>query len=950
LPPAEAIRTLRLADPALASELVAAEPDVADPVAVAWDEMGRMYVAEMGDYPTGPPAGRIKRLEDRDGDGRMDRSLVFADKLTFPTSVLPWSGGVLVAAAPDILFLKDRDGDGRADVRQVLFTGFGEGNQQLRVNGLIWGLDGWVYGANGRSDGAVRRVAPAPAAAPPNPRRADPLANAAVSIRHRDFRFRPDTLQFEATAGFTQFGHGFDDFGRRFLSWNTVHIRHVVLEQSYIERNPALAAPVPTQEISDHGSTSRVFPISETTRRFNAEPPGYFNASCGLTVYRGDALPASYRGSAFMCEPLSNLVHRDVLVPAGATFLARRGEENVEFLASPDRWFRPVNLATGPDGALYVVDFYRALVEHPAFVRDGAPGVDFREGSDRGRIYRIVPKDWRRPAPVDWSAASPEPLARALEHSNGWVRETAARLIVERRERRAIEPLRQIAAVGASAAGRVAALRTLDALGALDESLVLDALHSSDAGVCEHAIQLAEPRLTSTPALARALLGLTDHRHPRIRFQLACTLGAARPEPDVIAALARIARRDCVNPWIALAVLSSLRESAGGFLREFVEPRELPDADTTRFAREAAGLVGARNVDIELANLVHYLASLDGPAGSVWQLAILGGLGEGQRRAGRSLGTWATAPNEPLRTAAAQVAAIEQTALRVAAAESAPPHVRAAAIRVVGSSRAERAHAILAALLDPQHGRDVQLAAVEALSHRPEPAVADTLLAGWSAQTPVVRRAVLDAVFARRDRVGRVVAALDAGRLAPADLDATHAELLLRLADGASRPRVQKLLDRPPAGDRSAVVDAHRAALRLDANAARGADVFLKRCATCHAVQGRGNRVGPDLASVTQRSPDELLADILDPNRSVVPDGINYIVATHDGRIVSGIIAAETATSITLRRAEAAEDTVLRGEIEEMQSTRRSLMPEGLEKELTAQDLADVIAFLRKGA
>ena len=389
---------------------MAAEPDVISPVAIAWDEGGRLFVAEMTDYPAGPTSGRIRLLEDRDGDGRYERVSVFAEGLAFPNGVLPWNGGVLVTAAPDILFLKDTDGDGRADERRVVLTGFGEGNQQLRVNGLTWGRDNWVYGANGRSGGAVRRPSDPP--------------EKAVSIARNDFRFRPATGEVEAVAGFSQFGLPRDDRGDRFPSWNTIPIRHVVIEERALSRNPYLAESSSVASILDPSDGGRVFAISPTQATFNRESTAYFNATCGPTIYRGDALGESYRGNAFFCESLTNLVQRRVLEPAGPTFLARRAEPGKEFLASTDPAFRPVNVATGPDGGplrgrLLSRDG-RASPVRPrgrpqdrrfsTLERTGADLADRAEGAPAG-VRRRTSLTRPRPAPRTWSPSSATPTA-----------------------------------------------------------------------------------------------------------------------------------------------------------------------------------------------------------------------------------------------------------------------------------------------------------------------------------------------------------------------------------------------------------------------------------------------------------------------------------------------------------------------------------------------------------
>ena len=432
--PDEALAKFVLADPELLIELAAAEPDVASPVAIAWDERGRLYVAEMLDYPDATTAGRIRRLEDRDGDGRYERSIVFAEGLPFPNGVMPCYGGVLVTAAPNIWYLRDQDGDGRADERRVVLTGFGEGNTQLRVNGLEWGLDNWIYLANGRSDGEVRAL--------------DDPPSRAVSIRRRDLRFRlrarpgpGTTVQVEAIAGFSQFGLAHDDWGNRFPSWNTIPIRHVVVEQQSLDRNPYLAETSSVASILDGADGGRIFSISPAQARFNRETVAFFNASCGPLIERGGGLPAAYRGNAFVCEPLTNLVHRRALEPVGVTFIARRVERGREFLASSDPVFRPVNLANGPDGALYIVDMCRELVEHPQFVSEGARGaVDFRRWHDRGRIWRIRPKSAARQAgsPDDLSQAGPATLVATLGDPNAWRRMTAQRLLVERHDQDAV--------------------------------------------------------------------------------------------------------------------------------------------------------------------------------------------------------------------------------------------------------------------------------------------------------------------------------------------------------------------------------------------------------------------------------------------------------------------------------------------------------------------------------
>jgi putative membrane-bound dehydrogenase-like protein len=536
LTPEQELATFRLADPELRVELVAAEPDVISPVAITFDARGRMFVAEMMDYPLGPEGGQIRCLEDRDADGRFETATVFASKLSYPNGVLPWNGGVLVTAAPDILFLKDSDGDNRADERRVVLTGFGTGNQQLRVNALFWALDNWVYGANGRSDGTVR----------------------GVSLKGHDFRFRPGTGDFEALAGRSQFGLARDEWGNRFLSWNTIAVRHEVIPQRYLLRQPSFSGIEGIFDITEPGDKGDVFPLTAAPLTFNKESTSHFNALAGLTIYGGDA---------YVGETLRNLVHRRRLVPDGPTFVARRAERGKEFLASTDSWFHPVNFANGPDGALYVVDFYRQWVEHPHYVpeklRDSQA---WRTGAEHGRIWRVVKRRQQSSyANPRLDQAPTTELVEALKHANSWWRDTAQRLLVERAARDAIplltEVLRQANPIPA-----IHALWILEEINALDDKLLAEAIHTR-----EHAVRIAERRGFVPDIKGDA----------RLDLQLILSLGEIK-SIEASNRLAEFAARYSSSPWHKLALASSGRAE---FLP--VNAHSTPRAQTNRIASVA---------------------------------------------------------------------------------------------------------------------------------------------------------------------------------------------------------------------------------------------------------------------------------------------------------------------------------------------------------------------------
>lgn len=585
LAPPEALRSLRLADEALVVELVAAEPDVVSPVALAWDARGRLFVAEMRDYPADASGGAIRLLVDADADGRAESSSVFAEGLSFPSSVLPWRDGVLVTAAPDILFLRDSNDDGRADERRVLFTGLGTGNPQLRANGLTMGLDGWVYAANGRSDGSVR-----PVETPRNGAwtRVDLPAQ---SIRGRDFRFHPDTGAVETLAGRSQFGLGRDDWGNRFLSWNTIPARHEVFPDAFLERNPVTAGHGVLVDILPSGDAGDVHPLAPAPRVFNNESTSHFNALSGLHVFRGTALGEAYRGNVLVGESLRNLVHRRVLAPAGASFLGMRaGPDGREFLASTDPWFHPVGFGTGPDGALYVADFYREFVEHPAWVAtDMRARVDWARGRRHGRIWRVR-KAGPRPTFDGFRGADPASWVRRLDSRDGWERDTAHRLLLERRDRSVLPPLERVALDGVTPEGRVHALRVAQLLGGVPMPVIVKAAGDPHPRVREHAAVVAGLELAAARAevmagretprpsprpLWECLARLARDPDPRVQIAAALAHGAIEDGPRRESSLEALAGSTS-DPWVRLAAASSSSLPRREWLPSPPTPRRMP--------------------------------------------------------------------------------------------------------------------------------------------------------------------------------------------------------------------------------------------------------------------------------------------------------------------------------------------------------------------------------------
>lgn len=666
LPPEEALKTLKL-KPGYEAKLVAQEPLVQDPVFIDWDARGRMWVVEMGDYPFAPgektkdggvgqqkvsdlQAGRVKILQDTDGDGVYDKASLFLDGLTHPTGLALWKGGVFIANIPDIFYAEDTDGDGKCDKRETWFTGFTAGNPQHLVNGFCWGLDGWLYGANGDSGGSITCV----------------KSGKQVDLGTNDFRFDPRTGEFALEGGRSQYGKWRDDFGNWFGNNNSTMGWHYWLPFRHLERHPEMVAKSVRGVLNED---KRVFPASPPVRRFN-------QGSAVNTLTSGcSPLPLRLGGDVetlLVCEPANNLVHREVLNYSCPHITSTRHPEDAEseFIASTDNWFRPSQARTGPDGALYVVDMYRLVLEHPEWIpAEIAKGLDLRGGEDRGRIYRIS----KTGAPKE--SMTVENAADAMASPNGWRRDTAQRLLLERQDTSAIPALQRLLAT-ASPSVRLQAGFTLMQLGGM-----------------------------SADELFSAIQGLT----PQVRAAALAATGA--PRDDVFGAL-----------------------------------------------------------------------------------------------------------EKPL---------LQQT---------------------------------------PQKA----------------PVVADTV--------PVITR---------------------------------HS------------PDRQKVVAQFVAGTAGLVGDAKR-----------GSAVFQKVCMVCHKVRELGVEVGPDLTTVATKPREQLIEAIFDPNRAVEQRNAATQVTKKDKSLLAGQLVSETPGNLTLRLPGGAEMVVLRADIATLKTLPTSLMPEGLESVLTAQDVADVLAFI----
>jgi putative membrane-bound dehydrogenase-like protein len=945
----QALATFRIA-PGYHIERFAEEPDVVSPVAMDIDEDGRIYVVEDRGYPLNSAGkiGRVKLLEDTNDDGMPDRATIFADNLVMPTGVMRWKKGILVTDAPDLLYLEDTNGDGRADVRRVVLTGFAFSNPQHTVNSPMYGLDNWIY---------VARPAPTRAVIYKEQfgdtgheiRFAWQAGVPPLTERVHDIRFRMDPPRMEALSGETQFGQTFDDWGHRFIDSNSNHARHEVIAARYLKRNPDLPVPMAHEEIPDHGAAANVYPITLHPRFEMLSGVGVFTSACGITWYQN---------SLFVAEPVHNLVHRDLLRDAGSTYIARRDREGVEFLASTDAWFRPVNMLPGPDGALYLMDFYRLAIEHPEWMSDKEQKSDnLTKGIDRGRIYRIVPDSGVTPGgpmKVRLSRASDGELAAHLASPHIWYRRTAQRLLLDRQAVGAVPQLEKLFRESPSAVGRLHALWTLEGLGKLQTPLVEAALGDQEAGVRENALILAEPRLKDSPQLTQKVLALAGDSNPKVQFQALSTLGAVR-SPAAADARDKLLLDHAGDKWFQIAALSSSSDDAP---RLFAKAASGGRAD---LLRSICAVLAERRKPAEIETVARKVAGEPGAA-CLEGLArgFRGGKNQASAQTRELLLKMATGDEPATRHASlrllatlglpagAGAAAALKRASALAGDEQANGDARGDAVELLAIGGVHTDPAFLEKLMGPREPEPVQLAAVRALGRVRGDEPARFLLASWRGMSPKVRAEAADAMVAEAARARMLAQALDRGEVQPWTLAVRQRNRLIMNNDPEIRAIARRLLGQSPA-DRQPVVDRYMAAIDRKADAARGKEVFKSICAKCHRLRGQGKNMGPDLGTVTHKPKPVLLEDILIPSQSIAQGYESYVVEVSGAATLDGVLGEQSANTITLRHEDGKEDVIQRKDIKEMYATNLSAMPGDLEKQIDIQQMADLLAYLKEG-
>ncbi len=932
--------------------LVVQEPLIRDPVDLKFNELGDAMVLEMPGYPFEDSESRIVVLKDENGDGVFDRNIIFIKNLQLASAFIPYKKGVLVAAPPYLLHVRDDDQNYVPEGVDTLMSGFATGNLQHNFNGLTLGMDNWIYAANGGNDG--------------NPYWWDDPSSR-LPLRGQDFRFQVETKKLERLGESSGgFGLAMDEYGRVFETHNLNHLSHLVFPDRYIGQNQ-INTQHTLENISDHeeNGLARIYPIGVQESRVNhPEQSGYFSGSCGITYYGGGAFGETYDNTIWVADVVLNLIHVDKLKPNGASFRGSRVLEKRDFLASSDRAFRPVNMSVGPNGALYVLDMHRKVIEHPEWIPDEIEKtLDINAGKDQGRIYRITRNGFEKKFDLS-QFQNEKDLVKCLSHPNQWVRMTAHRLLLEELPSdAAIQELR----VQTTSENDLAALHSLWILEntvGLDESELLSALDRPNPAIRENALVLSESRFDGNTVLAEAGIRALSDENTRVRMQAALSL-SMMDQIDENAFLESIIQTAAMNndQWTIEALVLAADQKSPQLLASLLTNPEpsVPSRFLESLALSAANKDGG--LEKVLSSMAAYsinpllkqkvVAQLTEGIGTVTNGALESYVEEleGENNVGviTELAKLRTKLKLP---ASNQYLTLSQEALVRVEDESLLDSIRLQQIALIELLPYAKKSEVLYACLDNTEPIKIQEAALRQLSNYREKEIGRKLIDKWSELSPHIRRYTSDMLLYFEVHHDALLTALENGKINIGEMnfDLERRRQLLWWTDNEdTKRRAEALFSDSGVTTRKEAVEKMRPALALDGFADNGAKVFENVCSSCHQYGAMGNNVGPKLTEIGRKSPETLLHDILDPNAAADPAYISHMLETKEGAVHLGIISSETGQSISMIKMGGESVDVNKNQIKSFRSLGTSLMMEGLENSMSHQEMADLLAYLRDG-
>ncbi len=926
--------------PGYTVELVASEPLVADPIAFAFDTRGQLFVVEMKDYSEQETEclGSIALLRDVDGDGKMDERTTFVDRLSWPTAIWPWRDGVLVAEPPRITWFRDTDRDGKSDKSEVWFEGFQRTNVQGLVNSLRWGVDGYIHGATSSSGADIRQNK--------------------VQLRGRDFAIDPLTKSLTPESGGGQHGMNFNRWGDKFVTSNSDHLQQIIDLDQWLSEHPTnISIPSLRHSIAEDGPQAEVFRTSpvepwrivRTRLRMSGVAPGvvegggraagYFTGATATLIMDQEAgfgLPGS--DTAIVCDVGSNLVHRKQLRPNGLFYTANRIDPQSELLRSSDIWFRPVQLGDGPDGAMYIADMYREVIEHPKSLPPMIKKhLDLTSGRDRGRIWRLKPNDLttRMAPPKKWifDCTNQELVAR-LASPIAWQRRSASQELVERNAQDASAELKLVAETN-NAEASILALHCLNRLGQLNQATLRKSLNTTEPHVQAHTIKLIRENGLAKELIPE-LIKASSSTAAQVQLQVALTAAFLSSEQrmDLLQRLILVE-----DPLVRAIIAIAAGDEAPQLIAFQNSLQNSPQNLTPQSLRSWLELMmpaWTKKSESQSKEIGQSLSS--GLENEKVRTSWLAGL--------RALPSAADASRllklaEP-KVTDATMAFIDKEVAQALANSGSPTD----ALAWIGMLPNARQQAIATDVLVPANSESQQLPIIDSLLWSDPNAASELLIDRFQNLTPNLQRVVLSGLMRYPSTLPTLAMAIKSKKVLPAQVPPDTRVRLLAANDNALGKQFAELLTSVSA-DRAAIIDQYTPAI-TGGDAEAGKLVFNRVCAQCHRLSEMGNDVGPPLKQLADKSPQQLLETILDPNREVDPKYSSYSVLLQDGRVFAGIIAEEASSQIVIAEAGGKKHTIARSDIDQLRSTGVSLMPTGLEQQITPEQMNQLISFLKK--
>lgn len=953
LTPAEALKKMTVPE-GFSVELVASEPDVVNPVAMTIDERGRFWITESFEYPrreAGPGRDRVKVLEDTDADGKADKVTVFAEGLNIPSGIAVGYGGVWVANAPDILFMQDTDGDGKAEKSEVVVTGFGRDDTHELPNSLTWGPDGWLYGLNGVFNPCHVKY---PQSSPHY--KAD---QAGWKFTCALFRIHPRTREFQVFCEGTSnpWGVAIDNEGSFFISACVIdHLWHLTETAYYIRQGgPYPPHTWPQPSIVKHKHQKAAY--------------------CGIHYYNSDVYPEPYRNKLYMGNIHGGCINSDRVERSGSTYA---GKPEPDFLTANDAWFMPVVQKTGPDGSLYVLDWYDRY--HCYQDANADP-----KGIDRGhgRLYRVRYKNTPHAKPLDLSKQSDAELTAALGSGNGYVRDIAQRLLTERltekdEKKELREELQALVFTGAAPRlQRMHALWVLIGAGDLAPEFHAQLLAADDSVLRSWGVRAAGNAAEIEAPLREKIARLAGDPSADVRLQVAIAarkIHGIEPTPVLMKVLEH-SGEDKLLPHIVWQNLHPLLEKDSAPFLAAVDTLDAQKVPALReiMPRAIDRILAAPKPDpLTIAKVFARLSSGDRPDASLAGkcLSVLRERVQSGELAGEQLAAMK-------QTLAASIAKIRQgersgalyfdatllatawkdadaaaAAKEIASARELPPAKRLLAIDALITGGDREVLDVVHKLLGSREGPDLAMRStlISALVKVDDPSVAPMLINLYDALDAEQKPRVIEVLTARTAWSKSLLAAVESKQLSRDALNANQVRKLLASGDKEIAELVVKTwgsirTERDPA--REETIAAMRKLIRsTPGDPHKGQELFKKLCGQCHKIHGEGQEVGPDITLNGRGNFEQLLSNVFDPSLVIGASYQARTVITDDGRVLSGLLVEDNDQRIVLKQQGGKLETIARGDVDEISVSPLSLMPEGIEKQYQPQEIVDLFAFL----